>query len=94
MRYVYSVIKIILFVVVLTFAIKNTDTVTVRYYLASEWQAPLILVLLVFFSAGAAFGVLSMVGSLFRQRREIAALRKELAARTPLPPAQPTPGEG
>ena len=51
MRYVIGVLRFALFVLVLTFAIRNTETVTVRYFLGWEWQSPLIFVLLITFCA-------------------------------------------
>jgi uncharacterized integral membrane protein len=76
MRYLLWAVKVLAFVLVLSFALKNGDLVTVRYYLGAEWQAPLIFVLLVVFCAGAAVGVLACLGQLFRQRREISRLRR------------------
>jgi uncharacterized integral membrane protein len=75
MRYLGWILKIALFALVFSFAIKNTDTVALRYYLDVEWQTPLIFVLLVAFCAGVAFGITACLGQLFRLRREIAALR-------------------
>ena len=86
MSYLAWILKLGLFVVVLTFAVKNTDTVTVRYYLGAEWQAPLIFVLLVFFSFGAALGVAASFAQLLRHRREIAALQRELSGRQAVTP--------
>jgi lipopolysaccharide assembly protein A len=80
MRYFLWLLKFALFVLVLSFAVKNTDTVAVRYYLGHEWQAPLVLVLLTFFCVGVAVGIIASLGHLFRQRRQIAALRGELRA--------------
>ena len=51
MRYLRWILRILLFLVLLGFAIKNTDPVVVRYFLGWEWHAPLTLVLLVFFAA-------------------------------------------
>jgi uncharacterized integral membrane protein len=76
MRYVLWTFRFLVFILVLSFAVKNSDSVTVRYYLGAEWQAPLIFVLLVTFCAGAAFGVLACLGQLFRQRREIGRLKR------------------
>ncbi len=81
MRYVLWLLRFVLFALVLTFAIKNTDGVAVRYFLGYEWRAPLIFVLLVAFCAGAALGVFSTLGQIFRQRREISSLKRELTAR-------------
>ena len=78
MRYLFWILKFVLFVLVLAFAVKNTDPVTVRYYLGGEWQAPLVFVLLVVFCIGVAAGLGAGLTLLFRQRREIAALRREL----------------
>ena len=80
MRYLTWFLKLALFLLVLTFAVKNTGPVTVRYYLGTEWDAPLILVLLVFFAAGAALGLMAGLAQQFRQRREIAALKREVRA--------------
>lgn len=82
MRYFLWLLKFALFVLVLSFAVKNTDTVAVRYYLGYEWQAPLVLVLLTFFCLGVAVGIIASLGHLFRQRRQIAALRGEVRAQT------------
>ena len=81
MRYLLWTLKLALFLLVLTFAVRNTDPVTVRYYFAGEWQAPLVFVLLVAFCAGIAVGMIAGLSRMFRQRREIAALRRELRGR-------------
>jgi putative membrane protein len=78
MRYVIGILKFALFVLVLTFAIRNTETVTVRYFLGWEWQSPLIFVLLIAFCAGIALGLAAGLGRMFKQRREIAALNRKL----------------
>lgn len=89
MRYLSWLAKIALFLVILGFAVKNTETVTVHYYLGYELQAPLVFVLLIFFAAGAAVGVLASLGFIFKQRREIVTLRRELAAATATVPVEP-----
>ena len=78
MRYLLWALKLALFVLVLAFAVKNTDPVTVRYTLGGEWQAPLVFVMLVAFCIGVAAGLGAGLTQVFRQRREIAALRREL----------------
>jgi hypothetical protein len=40
------------------------------------WSAPLVLFLLAFFAAGASLGLLALVPTLVRQRREINRLRR------------------
>jgi uncharacterized integral membrane protein len=78
MYYLGLILKFALFVLVLAFALKNTDPVTVRYYFGGEWQAPLVFVLLAAFCAGIAAGLVAGLTQLIRQRREIAALKNEL----------------
>ena len=81
MRVLAWTLRIILFLALFLFALKNTDTVSLRLYFDQVWQAPLILVLLVFFAAGAAMGVLATLATVFRQRRDIARLQRELSSR-------------
>jgi len=91
MRYFTWLLKLAFFAIVLTFALKNTAPVTVHYYLGAEWEAPLILVALVFFTIGAALGLMAGLAQQFRQRREISALKRELQSRqnTRLPVVPP-----
>ena len=78
MRYLLWILKFALFVLVLAFAVKNTELVTVRYYFGGEWQSPLVFVLLVAFCAGVAIGLAAALSTLVRQRREIALLKGKL----------------
>jgi lipopolysaccharide assembly protein A len=78
MRYLSLIFGLLLFLLALGFAIKNSDPVTLSYYLGYQWQAPLVLVLLVFMSVGVAIGVGATLGFVFRQRREILLLKREL----------------
>jgi uncharacterized integral membrane protein len=83
MRYVIWILKFTLFVLVLTFAVRNTEMVTVRYFLGWEWQLPLIFVLLIAFCAGIALGLAAGLGQIFKLRREIAALGRKLRDAAP-----------
>ncbi len=89
MRVLSWTLRIILFLALFLFALKNTDAVSLRLYFDQVWQAPLVLVLLVFFTAGAATGVLATLSTVFRQRREIARLKRELLS--PPPGNSPAP---
>ena len=94
MRILTWAIRIALFVVLLAFAAKNTDPVTLRFYFDLAWQAPLVTLLLAFFAAGVVLGLVAMLGTWLAQRREISRLqrvessRKESGTRlTSQPPA-------
>ena len=79
MRLLTWAIRIALFIVLAAFAAKNTDPVSLRFYFDLAWRAPLVAVLLAFFAAGAALGLLAMLGTVLAQRREIARLRRDPA---------------
>ncbi len=89
MRYLSWVFRILLFVLLFGFALKNSDPVTVRFYLGAHWEASLALVVLVFFAIGIAAGVIACFAYIYRQRREILQLRKELRAKPGLPEVAP-----
>jgi putative membrane protein len=81
MRILTWAIRIALFVLLLAFAAKNTDPVTLRVYFGLVWQAPLVALLLAFFAAGVALGLMAMFGSWFAQRRELSRLQRTDVAR-------------
>lgn len=78
MRYVTWTVRLLFFLFLLAFAVKNTDPVVLRFYFGLSWHEPLILLLLAFFAAGAVFGLVAALSTLFGQRREILQLRREL----------------
>jgi uncharacterized integral membrane protein len=94
MRILSLILKIALFVLVVIFAVRNTDVVTVRYLPGQEWQAPLVFVLLAVFAAGIVLGLAAALPRIFRQRREISALRRDLAAGRKEAEARKTPVPG
>jgi len=74
------VIKIVLFLLLLGFAALNSDSVTLRYFLGMEWQAPLSLVILAAFAVGLLAGLLGCSLRLLRNQRELRALRNPVSA--------------
>ena len=89
MRIVTWAIRLTVFVLLLAFAAKNADPVTLRFYFDLAWQMPLVVLLFVFFAAGALLGVLALVLPLMRQRREISLLRKRIPPEEPGRPPVP-----
>jgi uncharacterized integral membrane protein len=79
MRAVIWAIRLIVFLLLVAFAAKNVEPVTLRFYFDLALQAPLVLVLFGFFAAGALFGVLALLAALLRQRQEVSRLRREVA---------------
>ena len=82
-------IRAIIFVFLVVFATQNTDPVSLRLLPGAIWQAPLVIALLVFFVGGVIIGALSLLGVIFRQRREISRLKREALRK----PASLTPEE-
>lgn len=79
MRYLVWALRLIVFVVVLMFALKNTGPVAVVFFGDYALQSvPLIVVMLGTFVLGAVFGLLLTVPASIRRRREAAKLRREL----------------
>ncbi|MDR2874847.1 MAG: LapA family protein [Methylobacillus sp.] len=78
MRYFYIMGGTLLFFATLGFALKNNVPVTLTYYLGLEWHAPLILVMLLAFCAGAFVGIMACLPRIVRQRRRLLALRRAL----------------
>lgn len=71
-RYLGLALKLLVFLLVLGFALKNSHTATFYSYLGYVWQAPLIVMLGLAFVLGALTGMLALLPTLFRLRREIA----------------------
>lgn len=78
MKYLIWLLRAFLFLFLLSFAVKNDQPVVLSYFFGYEWHASLVLVLLLFFAAGAAVGMLALLSNLLRQRKELAALKNEL----------------
>ena len=89
MRIVTWTIRLLVFVLLVAFGAKNVEPVTLRFYFGLEVPTPLILALFGAFVLGAFFGVVSLLGRLLRQRREISTLRKKAAPVDAAPPAVP-----
>jgi uncharacterized integral membrane protein len=96
MRILTWAIRIALFILLLAFAAKNTDPVTLRFYFGLEWRTPLVALLLAFFAGGVALGLLAMLGSWLGQRRQVSRLEKRIQSREPRPELtrQPPAAEG
>jgi len=72
---------LLLFVLLFAFALKNTETVNLRFYFDYVWSAPLVLILLLFFAGGILVGMLAGALNAFRQQRAILSLKRELRGR-------------
>ncbi len=86
MKSLTLVVKVVLFLLLLGFATRNSESVTLRYFLGLEWQAPLSLVILAAFAVGLLTGLLGCSLRLLRNQRELRTLRGQLNSRQINPP--------
>lgn len=80
MKTIFRIVAILLFIVFFGFALKNTDEATLNLFGNYALGGPLVLMLLGFFICGASFGILAMLPTLFRYRREAGIQRKRADA--------------
>ncbi|MES2534433.1 MAG: LapA family protein [Pseudomonadota bacterium] len=80
MKILFRIVAVILFIVFFGFALKNTQEVALRFFLEYEIRGPLVLLLLGFFAVGATLGVLAMLPTVFRYRRDLSKHKKAATA--------------
>jgi uncharacterized integral membrane protein len=85
MRILVWVFRALVFFTLFAFALNNQQQANVHWFFGVEWHAPMVIVVLVVFAAGCALGVLAMVPSWWRHRREARRL-------TPAAPTAPADG--
>ena len=73
--------------ILLVFAIGNSGLINVRF-LSYERTAPLVLVLFVFLVMGVIVGLLALTGPLYRQRRQIQQLKRDIKLQEQIRPVQ------
>lgn len=78
MRAIIWIIRLLLFVLLFGFAIKNDHLATLNSFFGGQWQIPLVFIILASFAAGALLGITATFASLLRQRREISRLRRQI----------------
>lgn len=86
-RLIKIVVMLALFVVLLVFAIGNSGLVEIKF-LIYERTAPLVLVLFFFLIIGVVIGLLALTGPLFRQRRQIQQLKRDIRLQQQIKPAE------
>lgn len=84
MKYLIWSLRALLFLLLLGFALKNDQPVVLRYFFGYEWQTSLVVVLLCFFALGIAVGLLALFASMFKLRRELSAVKRELQLKNKL----------
>lgn len=80
MHVIAWLIKILIFIALLGFALGNTETVRLGIFGSQDigFNAPLVVFLLLFFGLGVLVGLLTVTPRLLRQRHQIARMGHEL----------------
>ncbi|GAB4117602.1 MAG: hypothetical protein Fur0026_05970 [Sideroxydans sp.] len=83
MPYLTWLLRIVLFIALLGFALKNNDPVVLRYFFGYEWNTTLVVALFGFFALGAASGILAMLPAWLRLRVELRRARQAASKAAP-----------
>ena len=76
MRIIVGALWLVLFLVLFAFAVNNTTTTDLHFFMGLGLHAPLIALLLAFFIAGFAFGMIALLPAWVRQRIELRRMRR------------------
>ena len=88
MRFLSWLFRAAVFFILFAFALNNQHEAQLKWFFGFEFRAPMVLMVLVVFAAGAVFGVLAMTPNWWRQRRKLPTR----APATPAVDAVPLPG--
>ena len=95
MRILVWLARAFVFFTLFAFALNNQQPVTVHWFFGVDWSAPMVIVVLAAFAVGSATGVLAMLPSWWRHRREanrwMAQPARALTETAPAPAAPPAP---
>ncbi len=65
------ILKAAIFFTLFAFALNNQHEVTVHFLFGRKWAAPLVVIVLIVFTAGLIIGVLGMVPRWWRHRKVV-----------------------
>jgi uncharacterized integral membrane protein len=71
-------LRVVIFLFLFAFSVKNLEPVTLRFLFDLSWDLPLIALVAGFFAVGALFGLLAVSGRLVGLRREVSRLQREI----------------
>ena len=93
MRILVWLARVFVFFTLFAFALNNQQPVTVHWFFGVDWSAPMVIIVLAAFAVGSVTGVLAMLPSWWRHRREaqrwVAPAPRPAASATAAPPPLP-----
>ena len=87
MKYLLWLLKAAIFFTLFAFALNNQRDVVVHLFFGTQWTAPLVLVVLLAFSAGVIVGIVGMVPRWWKHRKAAQSVAAAQAAPEPSAPA-------
>lgn len=91
MRFLSWLFRAAVFFILFAFALNNQHEAQIKWFFGFEFRAPMVLMVLVVFAAGAVFGVLAMTPNWWRQRRRVATPPAAAPAAAGVSSAAPVP---
>ena len=67
MRLIAWLLRAFIFFTLFAFALNNQQAASVHWFFGVQWQAPMVIIVLVAFAAGCAVGVMAMLPRLWRR---------------------------
>ena len=83
MKYLLWLLKAAIFFTLFAFALNNQQVVSVNFFFGTQWQAPLVLVVLAAFAGGLVVGALGMLPGWWKHRAAAAAQQPSTPEQTP-----------
>jgi uncharacterized integral membrane protein len=83
------ILRFVIVVILVWFAVKNSQEVILNGFPDQQLKAPLVFVLLVVFVSGVVIGLLAWIPTVVRQRREIGRLKRLGAREAAVSPMAP-----
>lgn len=94
MRILVWLLRAFVFFTLFAFALNNQQSATVHWFFGVRWQAPMVIVVLAAFAGGCVLGVLAMLPSWWRHRRDARRLAPALPAKpAAVPPSTMVPSD-
>jgi uncharacterized integral membrane protein len=88
------IVRFVIIVILVWFALKNSQQVEVKGFPGQVWETPLVFALLVAFVGGVVMGLLAWIPTVVRQRREIGRMRRSAEKQAALAGISPEPAPG
>ena len=78
------ILKAAIFFTLFAFALNNQHEVIAHFFFGNQWKAPLVVIVLIAFTAGLVIGVLGMLPRWWK-RRSVAQISAPVATPAPAP---------